>query len=290
MRIKINELTTAEPFKSLFPIEPDVVAALTADMKATGFDAARTIIAWKAPDGQRIVVDGHMRLLAAKAARLKDVHATVRRFADEDEAFAFAVASQRDRRNLTKLEIAEAIARAETARSSQEFATPAKSRNFPGKAHGGGSTKDPIRTAVVEKAAKAGVGTRTADKALANVRAANGARPKAKSKGRPPKFGEALEDAAAELHVSLRLERADVLALLRVLKRFRKKYGDNVTRTALPIALRLTQLAGDHDAVALYDKEAAPISDAEATKTLREIGGDLATALTPTTTRRRKKQ
>src|SRR5262245_61502578 len=113
VKLEIAKLTIREPFKSLFPVEPEVVKALTSDMRANGFDGAQAIFVWKTPSGELVLVDGHMRVLAAKAARLKDVDATVRRFVDEDDAFAFAVKTQRDRRNLTKTQIAEAIVRGE---------------------------------------------------------------------------------------------------------------------------------------------------------------------------------
>jgi ParB-like chromosome segregation protein Spo0J len=299
MKIEVGALALSEPFRSLFPVEPEVVAALTADMRANGFDAVRSIIAWKAPDGRPIVVDGHMRLEAAKAAKLKQVDVTVRQFADEDAAFAFAVASQRDRRNLTKLEIAEAIARAELARADKDLATPARSLGPPkGQKGGGGSTKDPVKQAVVTKAATAGVGTRTAEQALANVRATgdaanpkrNGAASKSRRKAIPTATtDEAFEDVAAELRLELKLKPADVLALLRMLKRLRRSYGADVVRLAVARALQLLELAGDRDPVALYQQEAAPLSDAETAKALRELGGDLATALTPTSRRRKSK-
>jgi ParB-like chromosome segregation protein Spo0J len=197
MKIEIGRLTVREPFKSLFPVEPDVVKALTADMKANGFDAAQSVFAWKAPDGELVLVDGHMRLQAAKAARLGEVHATVRRFANEDEAFDFAITMQRDRRNLPKLAIAEAIARAELARAHNDIATPARSvgpRDARGRVRG--STKDPVRTAVVEKAATKGVGTRTADQALANVRAENGNASTSKPRIKDPLAGMSKSDEA----------------------------------------------------------------------------------------------
>ena len=177
---RIADLTVRAPFKDLFPIDPDVLAATVASIKQDGFDPERPIFAWR--DGkQLVVVDGHTRLQAAKRARVKEVPVVARRFAGEEQAFAFAVAAQRDRRNLTKLEIAEAIARAEVAGTAFDFATPARSiKGGGGRGGARGSTKDPVRTAVVEKAAKVGVGTRTADKALANVRASNGTKPKAK--------------------------------------------------------------------------------------------------------------
>ena len=118
MAVKANprDLVKVAPFKDLFPLDADVVDALVASMRARGYDADRPVVAWR-PDGKAgplVLVEGHMRVAAAIKARIDAIPVTVRAFRDEDAAFIFAVAEQRDRRNLTKLEIAEAIARAET--------------------------------------------------------------------------------------------------------------------------------------------------------------------------------
>jgi ParB-like chromosome segregation protein Spo0J len=169
----VRELTVRAPFKDLFEIDPEVLEATVASIKRDGFDPERPIFAWR-HGAELVVIDGHTRLAAAKKARLPEVPVVARKFANENEAFAFGIAAQRDRRNLTKEQIATAIARAELARAEPiDLATPARSMGGSpkGRQGGGGSMPDPVKQAVVDKAAKAGVGKRTAEKGLANARA-----------------------------------------------------------------------------------------------------------------------
>lgn len=216
MKIATSRLTLREPFKSLFPVEPDVVKELTADMKVNGFDAAQSIFAWKAPDGQLVVVDGHMRLQSAKAARLGEVHVTVRKFADEDEAFAFAIKLQRVRRNLSKLEIAEAITRAEAVKQPMIVQPIARSLGSPKGVKSGarGSTKDPVTSAVVEKAAKLGISERTAKQALANVRAVDGKSRATKQPTRAARTARAVTNAVVRSRSDEALDTYHVVALV----------------------------------------------------------------------------
>jgi ParB-like chromosome segregation protein Spo0J len=174
VKLPIKQLETRAPFKDLFPIDAVVLAALVKSIKNEGFDPERAIFAWKV-NGTPVVVEGHMRLEAARKARLSEVPVVVRKFADEDEAFQFAIASQRDRRNLSKEEIATAIARAELARPIAEPAIGPR----------GGKPKDPATDAVIAKAAKAGVGERTARQGLANARAERKAPANAKPQPAP---------------------------------------------------------------------------------------------------------
>jgi ParB-like chromosome segregation protein Spo0J len=300
---EIKALTVRAPFKDLFEIDPDVLAATVASIKADGFDPERPIFVWR--DGtELVVVEGHIRLEAARKAGLNEVSVVVRKFADEDAAFTFAVAMQRDRRNLTKLEIAEAIARFELAKAENTDRLT-MSRSVTRDSQSGrvtGSTRDPVKEAVVRVAKEKGVSEGTAKRGLANVRAEaaagqdtsptktqakrNGSstprrKPKPKPKPVTPAVEEAFADSVAELRVSLRVADSDALALLRVLKRLNKTYGEDVTSRALPVASRLLGLAGSGDAVALYKKEVAPPTDAEVASGLREISSGLATALTP---------
>jgi ParB-like chromosome segregation protein Spo0J len=189
----IKELTVKSPFKDLFAIEPDVLAATLASIKEEGFDPERPIFAWK-NGSELVVVDGHTRLEAARKARLKQVPVVVRKFTGEDEAFWFACVAQRDRRNLTKEQIATAIARAELAKAesmgSPTMASPLGSpKGVKGGARGG--TKDPVKQAVVESAAKLGVQKRTAERGLANARAKR--KPTASPAPSPPTLPELKE-------------------------------------------------------------------------------------------------
>ena len=95
---KLAELVTSEPFSGLFPIRETTVAAIADDMQKHGFDAAHPVIVWAE---RNIVVDGHTRLQAAKRAGLTEVAAVFRKFDGEDEAVAFAIREQMDRRNMT---------------------------------------------------------------------------------------------------------------------------------------------------------------------------------------------
>jgi ParB-like chromosome segregation protein Spo0J len=100
--VKVSDLIRADPFKSLFPISPEIVAAIAADMRTNGFDSASPLTVWKE---RMIVVDGNTRIEGAIEAGIVEVPVFFRSFADENEALAYAVHVQRYRRNLTDDEI-----------------------------------------------------------------------------------------------------------------------------------------------------------------------------------------
>jgi hypothetical protein len=95
--VRTEDIKTAEPFESLFPIDQKTYAAIYDDMKAHGYDSAYPVILW-AEGG--CVLDGHTRLSAASELKL-DVPVLGKSFATEDEAVAYAIHCQRDRRNLS---------------------------------------------------------------------------------------------------------------------------------------------------------------------------------------------
>ena len=99
---RVSEIKTREPFEGLFPIDNKTLAAVTDDMREQGYDAAQPIILWK--EGG-CILDGHTRLLAAQAAGIEDVPVAWKSFASEDEAVAYSIHCQRDRRNLTGADI-----------------------------------------------------------------------------------------------------------------------------------------------------------------------------------------
>lgn len=169
---KISELTVRAPFKDLFPTDPEVVDAITEGMKEEGYDTERPVFTWR--DGHDLVViDGHTRLEAARRAKIKEVPVVVRRVKDEDAALALAITEQRDRRNMTKVEIVEAIAEAMLRRNG-DSAESASSRKV-GSRKGtqtGGSTPDPVKQAITKHATRAlgKVGKRTIDEGTARAR------------------------------------------------------------------------------------------------------------------------
>ena len=104
----IGDIRTVAPFKDLFPIIDKVVEELYWDMQKNGFDKSKPIVLWESHNS--IVIDGHMRLRAAKKAGLIQVPVTLKRFDTEEEALSYAVHCQRNRRNITDREIIHCIA------------------------------------------------------------------------------------------------------------------------------------------------------------------------------------
>ena len=107
LMMHILDVHTAAPFKNLFMMRPDDLANITEDMKKNGYDTAHPIVVWGGHKG--VVVDGHTRLQGAKDAGLLDVAVIMHGFADEDTALEYAIASQRNRRNITDGELLECI-------------------------------------------------------------------------------------------------------------------------------------------------------------------------------------
>lgn len=103
LMMHILDVHTEAPFCDLFKITPTVLAAITEDMKKNGFDKAHPLVLWGGHNG--IVVDGHTRLQAAKDAGVLDVAVIARDFESELEALEYAIAAQRNRRNLTNGEM-----------------------------------------------------------------------------------------------------------------------------------------------------------------------------------------
>jgi hypothetical protein len=101
-----GELRTAEPFKGLFPIDPAILDSVRLSMDDRGFDESKPIEVWLE---EMVVVDGHTRLKAAKAAGLDLVPVFYLSFDDEDAALKYAIANQRNRRNITSADITRLV-------------------------------------------------------------------------------------------------------------------------------------------------------------------------------------
>jgi ParB-like chromosome segregation protein Spo0J len=104
-----DHIVKAEPFASLFAIKPEVLAAIKADMESNGFDPSKPVNVWRKPDGTRILIDGYTRVRAAEELGLLRVTAYEKTFASEAEALAYAIHTQRDRRNLSDAELLRLI-------------------------------------------------------------------------------------------------------------------------------------------------------------------------------------
>jgi hypothetical protein len=105
----LDQITKAEPFASLFTIKVEVFEAIKADMEANGFDPSKPVNVWRKADGTRVLIDGYTRVRAAEELGLLRVTAYEKTFASEAEALAYAIHTQRDRRNLSDAELLRLI-------------------------------------------------------------------------------------------------------------------------------------------------------------------------------------
>jgi ParB family chromosome partitioning protein len=109
VELYLDQIVKAEPFASLFTIRSEVLAAIKADMKDKGFDPSKPVNVWKKPDGTRVLIDGYTRVRAAEELGLLRVTAYEKTFTSEAEALAYAIHTQRDRRNLSDAELLRLI-------------------------------------------------------------------------------------------------------------------------------------------------------------------------------------
>lgn len=100
--ILIEDIRTGEPFVSLFPIREELLAAITESMKTGGFDPSQPLIIW---EEQEILLDGHTRLQAAKAAGLDRVPTIKVSLQNEEAALDYMYRLQFSRRNIKDSEL-----------------------------------------------------------------------------------------------------------------------------------------------------------------------------------------
>ena len=102
-------LEQADPFVSLFPVEPETLELVKGSIREHGFQIDKPILVWKdafGEQGRQVVVDGHTRLRAALDLKLPEVWATMRQFKDVDAAITAGIGEQVIRRNLNREQIA----------------------------------------------------------------------------------------------------------------------------------------------------------------------------------------
>ena len=103
---KIKDLKRDDPFKSIFPINPLDLKAITDHMREHGYDEAQPVIVWK-QTGQ--VVDGFTRIEAAEINNIEAIHVVEKDFKDDIAAIRYTVHLQRDRRNLTPSQFTQLV-------------------------------------------------------------------------------------------------------------------------------------------------------------------------------------
>lgn len=102
-----HDLKVGPPFSDLLPISPSVLDAVTESMRVIGYDHSKPINVWRQTG---LVLDGHTRRRAAINAGIPEVLICFHDFDSEDAAFEYAVANQRDRRNLTDSDVLRLVA------------------------------------------------------------------------------------------------------------------------------------------------------------------------------------
>jgi len=110
--VEINEIERRKPFDGLFNIEDETLFTIQEDMEKNGFDKAFPVALWRKNKDRKkhVCLDGHTRLMAAEAVgKRKSVPCVFKTFETEEEALAYAIANQRNRRNITEQEIVEYI-------------------------------------------------------------------------------------------------------------------------------------------------------------------------------------
>jgi hypothetical protein len=101
-----EEIKTHPTFESLFPIKPDLLEKIEQDMRDGRYDHSQPIIlaTWEGQE-EPICIDGHTRLKAAINVGIEEVPVYVHEFNTEQEALEKTIKLQRNRRNMTDVEI-----------------------------------------------------------------------------------------------------------------------------------------------------------------------------------------
>ena len=103
----IDDIKTASPFRDLFPVRKRVLDDIIWDMRRNGYDNSQPLVLWK--DHGNVVIDGHTRLSAAKKANIYQIPVILKAFSDEEDALKYAIACQKNRRNLSDSELVACV-------------------------------------------------------------------------------------------------------------------------------------------------------------------------------------
>ncbi len=103
----IGDIKTASPFRDLFPIRKRVLDDIYWEMQRHGYDNSQPLVLWK--DHGNVVIDGHTRLQAAKKANIYQIPVIFKSFCSEEIALKYAIACQKNRRNLTDSELVACV-------------------------------------------------------------------------------------------------------------------------------------------------------------------------------------
>lgn len=101
-----EDVRIGPPFCDLFPIRPAIFDQVADSMRHDGFHRSKPLEIWKEAN---LLIDGHTRLKAALETGQCDIPVCFLSFPDEDAALKYAIANQRDRRNMTDAELLRCI-------------------------------------------------------------------------------------------------------------------------------------------------------------------------------------
>ena len=114
----IDDIKTASPFCDLFPVRKRVLDDIMWDMRRNGYDNSQPLVLWK--DHGNVVIDGHTRLSAAKKANIYQIPIIFKAFSDEEDALKYAIACQKNRRNLSDSELVACVVELDKRMSKAE--------------------------------------------------------------------------------------------------------------------------------------------------------------------------
>jgi ParB family chromosome partitioning protein len=111
--MRTGDIKTDPVLERIFTVKEETLEAITNSMKESGYDKAEPVVIWK---GQNVVVDGHTRLKAARAAGIMEIPVEEKEFASLAEAKKYTKKRQISRRNLSPSEIYEAASELQNKR------------------------------------------------------------------------------------------------------------------------------------------------------------------------------
>jgi ParB family chromosome partitioning protein len=100
--VLISDIIIDPDISKLFKVNETLLDEITQKMLTFGYDESQPVVLQK---GTMILLDGHTRLAAAKAAGLEEISAVDREFEDRESAIMYTFERQALRRNLTGAEI-----------------------------------------------------------------------------------------------------------------------------------------------------------------------------------------
>jgi ParB family chromosome partitioning protein len=99
---RVGDIVIDPEFSKVFAAQEKTREEITRKIRMYGYDKSQPLVVWK---GENILLDGHTRLEAAKAAGLEEVPVTEMEFGSREDAMLYTFERQALRRNLTPAEI-----------------------------------------------------------------------------------------------------------------------------------------------------------------------------------------